>query len=198
MTIKELRDFLEANFSNEYKTISELAKPMNITDNREAYNFDAIKNHYCRRQKLESADALALSSDTVYLIEFKSGFARQGMDPKLEKAKKDGQRCSIRLKACESELLLEKVLCDGAAEFKKVFISVIDCSDTKGAMEDVILKMAGGKLGNESVSEKSKLEHDLKENSLLVYRKEIDKKHILYDEVWVMYDFEYSEKARKR
>ncbi len=198
MLINELNDYLDANYSLFRKPISELAGELKINDRRLAYNYDGIKDHYCKHEKVSSADVLLAGVRTIYFIEFKSGFARVGcIEDALEKAKKEGQRARIRLKACESLILFEKVICkDEELEFNKVYVSVIDCADTLGVMEDILLEKAGTDSNGESFSERAKLEYELKRNSLLVYKKEIGGEHIMYDDVLVLYDYEYNEKAQ--
>ena len=196
MNIQEFRTELSNKYPQEryIRELRELAdNNIGVESSIEAYDFDLIKNDMCKKQSLRSADAMLVANKCVYLIEFKTGFSGEsfGFDCNdMDRNKKEILKLSIRLKACESLIMLEKVLCkDGYADFRKGYISVIDCyEDPKGSRSDIFcLKSAS----DESYSDKSELYKSLTETSLLIYRKSTNGKQIMYDSVEVLYDSEF-------
>lgn len=190
MTIQDLKIFFENQFKAYLKTFSDLSDGL-VADNRKAYCFDDIKNHYPNKALIASADAMMMTRDRVYLIEFKSGFHRNE-DLENNKSKIESQRRSIRLKACESYIFLEKVICDGnKLNFKKTYMAVIDAKDDyKGTLSEFYINHG---IEGSAYSEKAKLLKDMTEKSLIHYRKMIGGKWIMYDEIIVVYDYEFVE-----
>ncbi len=85
---------------------------------------------------------------------------------------------------------------DGAdREFLLKYVAVIDSKeDVKGAMEDIYVSKAAMPpmdLEGTTPSEKTLLIKELTEKSLTLYRKEVDGKHLFYDEVEVLYEYEF-------
>lgn len=158
-----------------------------VIENTQMINYDKIKEFYCKKFKISSADALYIKARNVFLIEFKQGFNLDNKD------KKESERRSIRLKALESELLLEKIIMDESPrQFNLQYIAVIDSKcDPIGAQEEIILAKSKIRYSNNS-SEKKILLKELTENSLLLYKKEISGKRIFYDKVKVLYEYEFN------
>ncbi len=200
MDIIELGNQLEKMFPNdEYlKELSALADNMaQIRSTRKAYDYDKIKDHLCERIKLKSADALLVGKRQIALIEFKTGFAEDtDYTCDDDRLKKEQLRLSIRLKACESLIMFEKIICDGQpVGFDKVFIIVINSQDDpKGARSNVIGRLSKT---NKSYSEKARIQKELLEHSLLLYRKNTFGKQIMYNRIMVMYDTEFDSEIEK-
>ena len=163
-----------------------------ITSDIEAYDFDRIVGSLCKREKLSSADALFVGRKNVLFIEFKTGFDTKNYNVKSETSRVFSEllRKSLRLKACESLIVLEKVLCNGdETDFNKIYVSVIDGRrDPLGARSEVLSKKAEQ---NNAVSEKQRIEEELRKKSILIYRRRVDNKNIMFDGVEVIYDTEF-------
>lgn len=200
MKIEELNDVLKRAFpSEEFLTsIESLSGGLSI-DVREGYDFDKIKDYYFKQQKPKSADVLFVGNKYVYLIEFKSGFARKESNINLLKAKKEAQRCSIRLKACESEMILEKLIMNNECrEFELRYVVVIDYkNDPLGAVEHEIMAISSEGGDSDDTSEKILLTKEFIDNSILLYRKEVKGRKIFYDKIDILYDYEYNSNPGK-
>lgn len=189
----ELERILSERFpSNQFKDrICNLADKMNIVNETEVYNYDKIKDSLCKNFKCASADALHVEGDTIELIEFKTGFSYVGnRDQDYVKLKKAQQRISIRLKACESLMLLEKVIASDCNLdcYRKKYIAVIDSSQNSlDATIDFIKRKAENQ---QIVSDKDVLYNEMN-NSLIGYRKEIGGKKVFYDDIVVLFDYEF-------
>ncbi len=191
--MKEFEERLVTQFpAEQYKgRLCDLAGKLKISAVNEAYNYDKIKDYYCKTFKCKSADALLVDGNQISLIEFKTGFSYVGkQDPDYVKLKKEEQRLSIRMKACESLMLLEKVVaCDiSLDDYSKKYIAVIDSAQNSlDATVDFIKNKAKNQ---EVVSDRDVLREEMI-TSLLGYRKEIGGKKVFYDDVQVMYDYEF-------
>lgn len=199
MTANELRDILDSKYNGQIynMTLADIAENHKmILSKRHAYNFDKIAERLSSDKKLSTADALYVGKRSILLIEFKTGFDIKKYINDDNKSFKEMLRKSLRLKACESLILLEKVFCDEQkTDFKKIYVSVIDGdNDPLGARSDTLDDISNR---NESISEKQQIERELREKSVLLYRKEFGKKHIMYDQVEVMYDSVFDSEIEK-
>lgn len=178
MITKDLRTFAESTWQDYRESVTELSKSHGsgvslVTSGQMLYNFD----HICEDQFIDgdvptSADALAVTTNSVELIEFKSGFRQKIRKDNLDPAKAICQHTheicgsywdlffenqkrklrelisSVRLKAIESYVTLEKCifpLCrelHGARYLRLKLIVVID-EDGVDAMEDTLAELAG-------------------------------------------------------
>lgn len=193
MNASELKLVIEGYFKDDkYKKSFRVLSNGLVYDDQLAFDFDSIKDDYCKKEKISSADALLFKGKKVFLIEYKRGFEKgDDANDKLKATIKESERRSIRLKALESELLLEKIIMNNdAREFPLYYVAVIDSKeDPKGAIEEIILEKS--QFDVESSSEKAILLKELTEKSLLMYRKEISGRHLFYDNVKVLYDYEF-------
>lgn len=171
------------------KSFTELSNNL-VDDERQAYNLDRIKYYFTKKHALSSVDAMVVSEGVVCLVEFKSGFGGHEESPS-DRTMREMMRKTIRLKACESYIFLEKVICDGnKLDFRKKYMAIIDeYSDSKGVYAE-FYKERG--LEGKAYSEKAMVIKELEENSLVIYRKMLGGKWIMYDEVQVLYSFEFS------
>ena len=78
-------------------------------------------------------DVLFLLKDSVVLMELKTGFdSTKYNECQNEKLFKEMLRKSVRLKACESLIIFEKILCEEKTiEFNKEFVNLIYCPEFK-------------------------------------------------------------------
>lgn len=195
----EIEKFLIKTYSHDEikikKPITEIADNNHIKGNFEAFDFDAIKEQIL--PSCDSADALYMNK-WINFIEFKTGFALEKNDINA-KTHKENLQLKIRLKAYESMSLFEKVIMEKAKiplstiEDKRRFVAVIDCAThADDASVDAIADLSG--ITN-TTGFKSTL-HKWLNNSLALYRRESDGKHIFYDETQVWYDYEFEKNIK--
>lgn len=80
MELTEVEKYLDKLFKKEsYRKLSAVSKEKSLENSpvEEAYNFDEISEYIFSSNKPASADALLIKNNTIYLMEFKSGFERK-------------------------------------------------------------------------------------------------------------------------
>lgn len=190
---EDIRNYLIDNYGDEV-TFAEIAP--NSTDSQlKAIDFDNVKRKIVG-DKCESADALYITNSFNF-IEFKTGFASEKTDINT-KTHKENLKLKIRLKAFETMALFRDVIIPslGVNERmiigKRRYIAVIDSKEKPtDAYQDVLAEISGTK---DNISEYKKSIFIWLEDSLAVYRRELDGKKLFYDNTDVWYDFEFDNK----
>lgn len=173
----------------------------------EAYEFDEISQHLLGDKKLASVDSIYVKSNTIYFIEFKTGFVREINDenfdmqewecdnfPKLcsdgasyfkryQKAHKKELVASLKMKLIESYVTFDKVIvpqCDNLNKtFNTRYIAVVDSVNEvpNDMFEDGLRELAGETVA--SNNHISSLKSSLKKYSL----KNCSNESVFYDQV---------------
>ena len=195
VTAKDVSKYIDKTYVSKepkkyYKPICDLANMPKITINRNAYNFDEIKNDI--NPNARSCDVLYIGK-WLNFIEFKQGFSKAIESEKYE-LKKENMALSISLKACHSLQIFNNEILpyieDGvlALQAHKVFCAVLDSQDpecSEGVYTDINLEEA-------HMDSKCSLKKNILDGVIRNLRVETkNKKRAFYDDAHVFYDYEF-------
>lgn len=209
-----LSKYSEKEFLGTFKELSKGSNGILVNSEEIGYNFDAISKDLFRGNKLKSADSIAVKKDTIYFIEFKTGFKKiidfKNFDFNLWKCKTTGNCCkdglhyfqqyhnatlnemklSIHLKLIESFFILDKIIIPNCSysetSYKLKFIAVID------GVNDAPLDMIESGLNSLSkIESKNNFIDDFKKSLKKYIIKDSNENNLLFDEVSVLQKEEF-------
>lgn len=208
---RDIADYAENNWTDFMAPLEEVSEGL-VSGEMPLYHFDKIIGTMFREGSVPTlADSIIVTEKCIELIEFKRGFKRKITRQNFDKSKcmcpRDGNiyckdyaelffkcedkeieelKSSIRLKAIESYIILEKDIlpeCEEQAKQRRIkFIAVIDADDVD-AMEETLSELAGGK--------------DNQENSISSLKQSLgrlrsdDRKSYYYDDIEVYTPHEF-------
>ena len=207
---KDVLQFLTSLDSTEYKaTFKKLSQGSNgylVDSEALGYNFDKIKSYLLHGDKLKSADALTIKDDSIYFIEFKTGFEKRISDSNFDYSKwkcdatndfceqgskyfKMYQKSTLEVyklsnfaKLLESFLIFEKFILpncnDTEIQFKLKYIVVVDAvkDEPVDAIETILYE-----LGN--INNNSNRINQFKRSIKKYQFKDSTGQYVLYDDV---------------
>ena len=217
MTTRNLEQFAIMNWSEHIRSVKKISENTNgvslVDSDTKIFSFDEIvKCTFPHRDLPTSADGIDFKKDEIYVVEFKSGFKQKITKDKFDESKakcditkkvcgdywgvfwenqslkKDQLIDSIKLKAIESYMILEKHYfpqCSCDKEKKLVFIAVID-EDGVDGIEDSMAEVAGVEVKSENCFKSIK-----QALNRLTNRSDINGSTYLYDKVLVKSVVEY-------